>query len=163
MKKISEAEMEFKFERILSKSSISDIENVLIVRISNNNYHLFGRYFITKKDNNNVVVKLHNGDEVNSFYSMKAAVCWCVFDRRGLYSAANRIINVDRKLSGLEVSISIHKRLFENAKDQDTGLIYLAKLSEERIQKREMTSELNRYITDSYNWQQKQFDLKVKQ
>lgn len=163
MKKISEAEMEFKFERVLSKSSITDIENVLIVKISNNNYHLFGRYFIHKKDANNIVVTLHNGDEVNSFYSMKSAVCWCVFDRRGLYSAARRIVELDRKLSGLDVSISIHKRLFDNTKDQDTGLIYLAKLNEERIQKREMTNELNRHIADSYNWQQKQFDLKVKQ
>lgn len=159
---INETEMELKFEKVLSKSTIHDIENVLIVKINNNSYHLFGRYFLSKKDPNNVVVRLHNGDEVNSFYSMKSAVCWCVFDRRGLFAPSKRIVELDRKLSGLEVSISIHKKLFDQSKDQDTGLIYLAKLNEERIQKREMTDELNRYITDSYNWQKKQFDLKAK-
>lgn len=161
--KINEREIEQKFERMLSGSSFQDIENVVIVKTNAHEYHLFGRYTVTKKDQTNVVVTLHNGDTVNSFYSMKSAVCWCVFDRRGLYSSANRIIELDRKLSGLEVSISIHKRLFNQTSDQDNRLIYLAKLNEERIQKREMTDELNRYITDSYNWQQKQYDLKAKQ
>lgn len=160
---INESEVERKFEKMLSKASFQDIESVVILKTSSQEYHLFGRYTITKKDPTNVVVTLHNGDVVNSFYSTKSAVCWCVFDRRGLYSSAKRIIELDRKLSGLEVSISIHKRLFNQTSDQDNKLIYLAKLNEERIQKREMTDELNRYITDSYNWQQKQYDLKSKQ
>lgn len=162
-KKLSDREIEKKFEKVLSKSSISDIESVLVVKMDKENYHLFGRYFIKKKDADNIIVELHNGDEVNSFFNMKSAVCWCVFDRRGLYSSANRIVQLDRKLSGLDVSIAIHKRLYNQATDIESRLIYLAKLNEEKIQKREMTDELTRYVTDSYNWQQKQFDLKVKQ
>lgn len=159
---INEAEIERKLYTVLSKTKFQDIENLTILPGNDGSYQVFGRYSIIKQDQNNIIVKLLNGDTVNSFYNMKSAICWCVFDRRGLYMSANRILALDNKLSGLDVSIAIHTKLVNNAKEMTNKLIYLAKLNEEKLQKREMTDELNRYINDSYNWQQKQFDLKTK-
>jgi hypothetical protein len=159
---ISQAELERKLYNVLSKSKFQNIENVAILPGNDGSYQVFGRYTVIKQDSNNIIVKLFNGDMVNSFYSMKSAICWCVFDKRGLYSSANRIINLDNKLSGLDVGISIHSKLIDKSKDMNDKFIYLAKLNEEKLQKRDMTAELNRYINDSYSWQQKQFDLKTK-
>lgn len=159
---INQEELERKLYNILSKSKFQDIENIAILPGNDGSYSVFGRYMLFKKDPNNIIVKLFNGDIVNSFYSMKSALCWCVFDRRGLYSSANRILSLDNKLSGLEVSIAIHSKLIDKSKEMSDKFIYLAKLNEEKLQKREMTNELNRYINDSHSWQQKQFDLKTK-
>lgn len=160
-KKISEAEFERKIDRIMSHAQFQTLQEKSIFKNQEGKYHLFNRYFIEKQDENNVVVTLFNGDTVNSFFNMKSAVCWCIFDRRGIFATANRLVVLDNKISGLEVSIAIHKRMYDKAKDTDTKLIYLAKLNEEKLRKRDMSNELSRYLTDSDNWQRKQFKLKT--
>jgi hypothetical protein len=121
---------------------------------------LFNKYHIKKKDVNNIIVSLNNGDDVNSFFSMKNAVCWCVLDKIGKYQLANRVIDLDMHLSSLEVHISIHSKLFKKAKKTEDKLIYLAKLNQDKLQKSAMSDELNQYIANSYAWQQKRFGLK---
>jgi hypothetical protein len=121
---------------------------------------LFNKYHIRKKDVNNITVSLNNGDDVNSFFSMKNAVCWCVLDKIGKYQLANRVIDLDMYLSSVEVHISIHSKLFKKAKKTEDKLIYLAKLNEDKFQKKAMSDELNQYIANSYAWQQKRFGLK---
>ena len=91
---------------------------------------------------------------------MKNAVCWCVLDKIGKYHLANRVIDLDMNLSSVEVHISIHSKLFKKAKKTEDKLIYLAKLNEDKFQKKAMSEELNQYIANSYVWQQKRFSLK---
>ena len=132
--------------------------NIFIIFSESNN--LFNKYYIKKKDTNDIVVSLNNGDDVNSFFSMKNAVCWCVLDKIGKYQLANRVIDLDMNLSSVEVHISIHAKLFKKAKKTEDKLIYLAKLNEDKFQKKAMSEELNRYVENSYAWQQKRFGLK---
>jgi hypothetical protein len=150
-----------KLDKIMSNSEFAKLQDVVIFKDTDGTYSLFNKYHIKKKDVTDIVVSLNNGDDVNSFFSMKNAVCWCVLDKIGKYQLADRVINLDMHLSSLEVHISIHSKLFKKAKKTEDKLIYLAKLNQDKLQKTAMSEELSKYIQDSYNWQQKRFGLKA--
>ena len=154
------AKIDKKLDNMIATSEFAKLQDVVIFQDIDGTYNLFNKYHIRKKDVNNIVVSLNNGDDVNSFFSMKNAVCWCVLDKIGKYQLANRVIDLDMHLSSVEVHISIHSKLFKKAKKTEDKLIYLAKLNEDKFQKRAMSEELNQYIANSYAWQQKRFALK---
>ena len=149
-----------KLDKMISNSEFAKLQDVVIFKDTDGTYSLFNKYHIKKKDANDIVVSLNNGDDVNSFFSMKNAVCWCVMDKIGKYQLADRVIDLDMHLSSVEVHISIHSKLFKKAKKTEDKLIYLAKLNEDKFQKKTMSDELNQYIANSYAWQQKRFDSK---
>jgi len=158
--KIDVNKIDRKLDKMISNSEFAKLQDVVIFKDTDGTYNLFNKYHIKKKDVNDIVVSLNNGDDVNSFFSMKNAVCWCVMDKIGKYQLANRVIDLDMHLSSVEVHISIHSKLFKKAKKTEDKLIYLAKLNEDKFQKKAMSDELNQYIANSYAWQQKRFDSK---
>jgi hypothetical protein len=158
--KVDIARIDRKLDNMIANSEFAKLQDVVIFQDTDGTYNLFNKYHIIKKDVNNITVSLNNGDDVNSFFSMKNAVCWCVLDKIGKYQLANRVIDLDMYLSSVEVHISIHSKLFKKAKKTEDKLIYLAKLNEDKFQKKSMSDELNKYITNSYAWQQKRFGLK---
>lgn len=94
------------------------------------------------------------------FNTLKHAVAWCTFDKRNMLYQATRILELDSLLTGLEVDISLHTKIFKNSKDANDKLIFLAKLSEDKMKKKQFTDELYRYIDDSKKWQTKRFNRK---
>ena len=149
-----------KLDKMISNSEFAKLQDVVIFKDTDGTFNLFNKYHIRKKDATDIVVSLNNGDDVNSFFNMKNAVCWCVLEKIGKYQLADRVIDLDMHLSSVEVHISIHSRLFKKAKKTEDKLIYLAKLNQDKLQKTAMSEELSKYIQDSYNWQQKRFGLK---
>ena len=158
--RIDVGKIDRKLDRMISNSEFAKLQDVVIFKDTDGTFNLFNKYHIKKKDVNDIVVSLNNGDDVNSFFNMKNAVCWCVLDKIGKYHLADRVINLDMHLSSLEVHISIHSKLFKKAKKTEDKLIYLAKLNQDKLQKSAMSEELSKYIQDSYIWQQKRFGLK---
>ena len=158
--KVDIAKIDRKLDNMITTSEFAKLQDVVIFQDTDGTYSLFNKYHIRKKDVNNITVSLNNGDDVNSFSNMKTAVCWCVLDKIGKYQLANRVIDLDMYLSSVEVHISIHSKLFKKAKKTEDKLIYLAKLNEDKFQKKSMSEELNKYIVNSYAWQQKRFGLK---
>jgi hypothetical protein len=158
--KVDIAKIDRKLNNMIATSEFAKLQDVVIFQDTDGTYSLFNKYHINKKDVNNITVSLNNGDDVNSFSNMKTAVCWCVLDKIGKYQLANRVIDLDMYLSSVEVHISIHSKLFKKAKKTEDKLIYLAKLNEDKFQKKSMSEELNKYIVNSYAWQQKRFGLK---
>lgn len=158
--KVDIAKIDRKLDNMIATTEFAKLQDVVIFQDTDGTYSLFNKYHIKKKDVNNITVSLNNGDDVNSFFSMKNAVCWCVLDKIGKYQLANRVIDLDMYLGSVEVHISIHSKLFKKAKKTEDKLIYLAKLNEDKFQKKSMSDELNKYIANSYAWQQKRFGLK---
>ena len=159
--RIDVGKIDKKLDRMISNSEFAKLQDVVIFKDTDGTFNLFNKYHIRKKDATDIVVSLNNGDDVNSFFNMKNAVCWCVLDKIGKYQLADRVIDLDMHLSSVEVHISIHSRLFKKAKKIEDKLIYLAKLNQDKLQKTAMSEELSKYIQDSYNWQQKRFGLKA--
>ena len=157
---ITEQELERKLTKIISYKERKNIESISIFEISKNRYSVFGKYYIVKKSKSNIEVKQLNGELIHSFFSMRNAICWCIYDLRGKYMSANRVIALDRNISNEEAQIAVHSGLFNKSKNTDDKLIFLAKLNEEKLKRSQMHSELEDYITESNNWQQQKFKMK---
>lgn len=146
--------------KLMKPNFIGDLEDVIIFQNTDGSYELFNMYHITKNEHNEYIVTMHTTFTTHNFNTLKHAVAWCTFDKRNMFYQANRILKLDNLLAGLEVDISLHTKIFKNAKDTDNRLIVLSKLSEDKLKKRRYTDELYTYINDSKKWQTKRFDTK---
>ena len=151
---------EKQLEKLMKTDFVGQLEDVIIFQNPDNSYELFNAYHINKNDNNEYVVKMHTTFTSHNFNTLKHAVAWCTFDKRNLLYQSNRILKLDSLLAGLEVDISLHTKLFKKAKNTDDRLIFLSKLSEDKLKKRQITEELYTYINDSKRWQINRFNTK---
>jgi hypothetical protein len=151
---------EKQLEKLMKTDFVGQLEDVIIFQNPDNSYELFNAYHINKNDNNEYVVKMHTTFTSHNFNTLKHAVAWCTFDKRNLLYQSNRILKLDSLLAGLEVDISLHTKLFKKAKNTDDRLIFLSKLSEDKLKKRQITDELYTYINDSKRWQTNRFNTK---
>ena len=158
---MNDIELERKFNRMISTKEMNNLQDISIFEPSKDNFIVFKNYQVIKKSKTDIDVYLTNGDLVHSFSSMRNAICWCIFDKRGKYVLANRIITLDRSISNEEVQINIHNNLFKKAKKTDDKLIFLAKLNEDKFRRNTMYRELESYVGQSDYWQQHQFKLKT--
>lgn len=158
---MNDIELERKFNRMISTKEIEDLQDISIFETTKDNYVVFKNYHVIKKSKTDIEVHLTNGDLIHSFASMRNAICWCIFDKRGKYVLANRIITLDRSISNEEVQINVHKNLFRKANKTDDKLIFLAKLNEDKFRRSSMYQELESYVGQSDYWQQHQFKLKT--
>jgi len=151
---------EKQLDKLMNPNFIGDLEDVIIFQNTDGSYELFNTYHINKTNKDDYIVTMLTTFTTHQFNTLKHAVAWCTFDKRNMFSQANRILKLDNLLAGLEVDISLHTKIFKNAKDTDNRLIVLSKLSEDKLKKRRYTDELYTYINDSKKWQTKRFDTK---
>jgi hypothetical protein len=151
---------EKQLEKLMKTDFVGQLEDVIIFQNPDNSYELFNTYHIDKNENNEYIVKMHTTFTSHNFNTLKHAVAWCTFDKRNLLYQSDRIRTLDNLLAGLEVDISIHTKLFKNSKNADDRLIFLSKLSEDKLKKRRITDELYTYINDSKRWQINRFNAK---
>jgi hypothetical protein len=151
---------EKQLEKLMKADFVGQLEDVIIFQNPDNSYELFNTYHIDKNENNEYIVKMHTTFTSHNFNTLKHAVAWCTFDKRNLLYQSDRIRKLDNLLAGLEVDISIHTKLFKNSKNADDRLIFLSKLSEDKLKKRRITDELYTYINDSKRWQINRFNAK---
>jgi hypothetical protein len=151
---------EKQLEKLMKTEFLGNLEDVIIFQNTDNSYELFNTYHINKNNINEYVVTMHTTFTTHNFNTLKHAVAWCTFDKRNMFYKSNRILKLDNLLAGLEVDISLHTKMFKNAKNTDDRLIFLSKLSEDKLKKRQITDELYTYINDSKRWQTRRFNTK---
>ena len=151
---------EKQLEKLMKTDFVGKLEDVIIFQNPDNSYELFNMYHINRSDTNEYIVKMHTTFTTHNFNTLKHAVAWCTFDKRNMLYQSNRILKLDNLLAGLEVDISLHTKMFKNAKNTDDKLIFLSKLSEDKMKKRQITDELYTYINDSKKWQNRRFNTK---
>lgn len=137
----------------------SKISDLLIIRENDGSYFLFGKYKIVVDDLGNHKLLYSFDDElIHNFSNLRNAVTYCVFEKNKKTKFLPRIIELDSTLGSLEVMIAQHEKLLKKSTDSDKKSIYLAKLYEEKLKKREMTKEINGFIQTSKYWQTKKYD-----
>ena len=151
---------EKQLEKLMQTEFVGQLEDVIIFQNPDNSYELFNTYHINKNNNDEYIVKMHTTFTTHNFNTLKHAVAWCTFDKRNMLYQSNRILKLDNLLAGLDVDISLHTKMFKNAKNTEDRLIFLSKLSEDKLKKRQITDELYTYINDSKRWQTKRFNTK---
>lgn len=148
-----------KIEKFIPKSYIKDLEDVIVYQNEDGSYELFNKYKIEKLSSNEYNVYIW-GISSLTFYSLKNAVTWCTYDKRNRVLDSNRIHYLDSGLVRIEAMIEQHQRLVKKANNPDSKLIYLAKLTEEKLHKKQMLSEIGSYINQSKLWQTQRFNRK---
>lgn len=157
---LNNLDLEKKFKKLVSSKEIRDLEYISIFKIDENTYEVFSQFNIVKEPLG-ITVNSISKEKIYTFDSMKNAICYCIFERQKKYGIANRIIELDRSISGLSVAIEIHKKLFKKSKITEEKLIYLAKLNEEKLKKHRMVLELDNFLKESNYWQIAQYKLKT--
>ena len=141
---------------------VGDMEKLQDLSISQDNdgsYHLYNKYRITRS-NEMYQVELHRVADKKTFNVLKNAVAWCSFDKRNNIQDSDRIVYLDNRLAGIEVEIQVHQKLAKHTKKTEEKLIYLAKLGEEKMERRMINEELSKYIHNSRNWQERRLSSK---
>jgi hypothetical protein len=143
-----------KLEKTVFKMDFDKVSELSIMQGPDGSYFLFNKYTINKIDDYYVVTK----DSVagtKSFNILKNAVAWCTFDKQNIFYEANRILELDNKLASVDSEIQVHQSLAKKAKKLEEKLIYLAKMGEEKMERKQITDELAGYVTSSKIWQNK--------
>lgn len=148
-----------KLTKTIPESDMKRLSELSIIQGPDGSYFLFSKYSI-KKNNGYYVVEIDKIDGIKSFNVLKNAVAWCTYDKRNSIYESNRIYNLDNKLSSIDSEITVHQQLAKKAKKLEEKLIYLAKLGEEKMVKKQILDELDSYVESSKIWQTKQFNTK---
>lgn len=129
---------------------------VSIFRNDDGSYELFDVFVINKTEDRFIVEKKTSYIS-KTFYSLKNAVTWCIFEYKNKLNESNRVESLDRVLNSVLAEIDLHKYLVEKTSDVNKKLIYLSKLSDNRARKRGVLKELNYLINNSRHLQLQQF------
>lgn len=134
---------------------------ISIFRNDDGSYQVFNTYTLLNHEFG-CVVNSRTNDKSLLFASAKTAITWCIFEKRNKIQIADRISHLDQMITGIDISIGMHRRLIKKSKDYNSRLIYLAKLTEEQEKRKQMIKELDKYINDSKVWQTKKFAERTK-
>lgn len=134
------------------------IKDVFIVKEYDGSYNLFGTYVIHPQTQGTFVVTTINDPYIDDveFSTLKYAVTYCVFEKNRKDKETKRLKELDRYISGLDVSIAQHKKLM-NKREIPDKFIYLAKLGEEQLRRKNAQKELDGYAALSKYLQTKKY------
>jgi hypothetical protein len=148
-----------KLTKTIPEAEMKKLSELAIIQGPDGSYYLFSKYSI-RKNNGYYIVELDKIAGTKSFNVLKNAVSWCTFDKRNNIYESNRILELDNKLASVDAAILVHQRLAKKAKKLEEKLIYLAKLGEEKMEKKQILDELDSYVETSRIWQNKRFNSK---
>ena len=148
-----------KLTKTIPEAEMKKLSELSIIQGPDGSYYLFSKYSI-RKNNGYYIVELDKIAGTKSFNVLKNAVSWCTFDKRNNIYESNRILELDNKLASIDAAILVHQRLAKKAKKLEEKLIYLAKLGEEKMEKKQILDELDSYVETSRIWQNKRFNSK---
>lgn len=147
--------LEQKVEKFFEKEFKSKVGK-LILYDEDRNFLIFGKYII-KKINNDYHISHKTTSTTKVFAKLKNAVSWCIFDDRNIINSAQRLEKLDKDLSSIETVINLHQNLLKSNKNTELKLIYLAKLSEEKLKKTCLEKEILTFIQQSDRFQKQNF------
>lgn len=138
-------------EKIINENTVDKIKNTAVIK-EGNQYRLFEKYIIKQTKVGFQVTRISD-DNSKLFTSIKYAVTWATLDKRNLIVEANRVLQLDDILAGLEVST----KLLEKYNKKTQNFVYLNKLNENRLKKVSLIKELESYSVKAKQWQLTQF------
>lgn len=150
-----------KIEKFFSKDFILKYKNLMIFQNENGSYDLFDRYTVSSKHNAGYKLVSKYNSTQKTFFSLKNAVSWCIFDYRNKFAERNRIEYLDAAIVSIESEIQVHKSLVNKKTiNYEDKLVYYSKLSEELIKKKQFQEEMNSFVIQSKMWQVEKFAAK---
>lgn len=153
-----------KFANFFDSELSSSLKDILLSRDSSGKYYLFGKYAIVHHKHYYKVYCL-TSQEIIEFSSLKNATAFCVLQNAGKGIDAKRVMNLDLRITSIDVDIAVHKNKIKNSKNDFDCTISITKLQEDTYKRRVLLAELNDYINNSKRIQDNNFrskDSKIK-
>lgn len=139
------------------KDFIQNHNNLSIFKNPDGSYELYNKYHIVQDTDKKFKVDYPGNIKVKTFYNLKNAVSWCIFDQKNKIYESNRLEQLDQKIDSLTASIKLHNNLINKTSDIDTKIIYFSKISQDEYQRNGMLQELNSLNNLVFYWQSQQF------
>jgi len=144
---------------IMNKSNlVKKIKDIFIVKEYDGTYNLFGTYIIRPESNGIFRVTTINDPYADEpeFSTLRYAVTYCVFEKNRKDKETKRLKELDRYIGGLDVSIAQHKKLMQKREVPDK-FIYLAKLAEDQLRRKNALKEIDGYASLSKHLQTRKY------
>jgi peptide methionine sulfoxide reductase MsrB len=151
-----------KLEKVITQDEIRALQNIVMFQEHDGSYNIYNKYTINKNSDGIYVVSVMGTFTEKSFYKLKNAVAWCSFDKRGAHRSSKRLHQLDQLIFSMDTEIQLHSNLIKRTKNEESKLIYLSKLTQEKAKKRNFTIEIENYLSDFKRWQNILFDAKPK-
>lgn len=145
-----------KVEKFFSTKFVNQLTDILIFQNEDGVYELFNKYQI-KKEDDFFKVTMNLSSNEKKFTFLKNAVAWCIFDSKNKFFQATRIEYLDRMISGADLNIANSKRLISKTDEMESKLIYVSKLTQELVKKKQMVEEIKDFLQQSRRLQTKKF------
>lgn len=146
-----------KLDQFFSREINADLKDVLISCDRVGKYSLFGKYTIAPTSEEYYRITISGSSTSYEFASMKNALTWCVFSNSEKKREARKIQLLDMKLCGIDVDLAVHRRKLKTASDPFTKDIYIIKVQEDTIKRKQIVAEINSYINNSRQIQDRKF------
>jgi len=151
-----------KLDQFFTREINADLRDVLITCDRLGKYSLFGKYTIAPTRDEYYKVTISGSESSYEFALLKNALTWCVFRNSAKQREASKIQLLDMKLCGIDVDLAVHRRKLKLATDSFTKDIYIIKVQEDTIKRKQIVAEINSYINNSRQIQVKKFTGKNK-
>ena len=147
-----------KIKQFFSKELSKEVQNIMLLEVSDGSYLVFGKYNISPKGECYEIRTIKESWRDRPIFSdLKLSVAWCIYDIRCMPREARRLPELDTELSGIKVSLAMLQQKFNNSKSSDDKCEYLAKIQETKYKKSRILRELNQYIGSTSLWQKEKF------
>jgi hypothetical protein len=147
---------EIKLNKFFEDELKSDLKEVLIPKDRIGRYSLFGKYTIVP--NKRGCFKVFGKDVSVEFETIRNAVAWCTLHHSGKIREANRVQFLDLKLSSVYTDLLVHRQLLRKHLELDSKWIYVIKLQEDTIKRKQILDEIKSYINSSKMIQTRKFN-----
>ena len=138
-------------DNFIIKEFKSQLKDWFMIQNDENTYLLFNKFKIVKTKNYYKIYQFSNS-QVETFFSLKNAVTWCIYENLSKYNDAITVKNLDQKAESLSFHELNHKKLLNKAKDLDQKILYFIKFSEDKKQKKAVEEQIDFYINTSRYW-----------
>jgi hypothetical protein len=148
-----------KIKQFFSKELSKEVQNVMLLEVSDGSYLVFGKYNISPKGECYEIRTIQESWRDRPIFSdLKLSVVWCIYDIRCMTRETRRLPEIDTELSGIKVSLAMLQQKFNKSKSLDDKCVYLAKIQETKYKKSVILRELNQYIGSTSLWQKEKFN-----
>lgn len=138
------------------KASMPSLVKFFIYDTDDGRYIMFERYSIQKFPDKTVVNR-YGDDRILNFNRMRNAVAWVVLDKNMKMWEANRLIELDLRLTGLEIDLAQHERIKKTTTDIERHDIMVNKIQHDRALHNKFQKEIDKYIIMANECQQQGF------
>jgi hypothetical protein len=136
-------------QRVL-QPKLDALQDIMIVQLSNRKIEMFGKYLVIKDADTCQVIK-KTDDSRREFRNSKSAAAWCILDKINKVVEANRLYELDQRISSLELEQALYQTT--PARDSISSRIRAGKLTETRMKICLNHKESDKYITMAHLWQ----------